>query len=86
MKRICEKIDEMTRGDLRRDKGYKIPVFLDENYFNKIVFNAEFLGDKTYNIKIGDYILLNGYESYSNSVENFLIQKNINTDFKRMRM
>lgn len=86
MKRICEKIDEMMRGDLRRANGYKIPIFLDENYFNKIVFNAKFLGDKTYNIKVGDYILLNGYESNLNSAENFLMQKNINAEFKRLRM
>jgi hypothetical protein len=86
MKRVCDKIDEMTRGDLRRENGYRIPLFLDENYFNRLIFNAEFLGDKTYNFKVGEYIILNGCESNINSAETFLLQKNFADDFKRLRM
>lgn len=86
MKRICDAIDFMTRGDLKRENGYRIPFFLDENYFNKLCFNAEFLGDATYNIKVGDYILLNGEKSVKNESENFLIQKNFENNFKRLRM
>ena len=41
MHRICDKIVEMQLGDMTRDNWYHIPKFIDENYFNRLVYDAE---------------------------------------------
>lgn len=39
MHRICDKIVEMELGDWTRENWYHIPKYIDENYFNRLVYD-----------------------------------------------
>lgn len=41
MHAICEEIMRITRYDLSRQRGYHIPLYMDENYFNALVYDYE---------------------------------------------
>ena len=41
MHKICEEIMRITRYDLSRQRGYHIPLYMDENYFNALVYDYE---------------------------------------------
>ena len=60
MLKMCDEVNSMIKKDLIRHKGYHIPSYIDENYFNKIVYNCENRIDNRFNIKVGAYIILGG--------------------------
>ena len=39
MRRICQRIVDMQNTDMRREKWYHIPKYIDENYFNRLVYD-----------------------------------------------
>lgn len=41
MHTICKEIMRITRYDLSRQRGYHIPLYMDENYFNALVFDYQ---------------------------------------------
>lgn len=84
MLNVCKKVNEMILEDMTRNKGYHIPLYIDENYFNKIVYNCEYNIDRIFSIKVGMFIKLGNSESDSYQ-EIFLMQKNINKEFKTSR-
>lgn len=83
---ICDEINSMIKQDMVRCKHYHIPYYIDENYFNKIVYNCEKGFDKRFNIKVGAYIILGGNNIPSDFYqETFLAQKNMNKEYKTSR-
>lgn len=82
---VCNEVTEMIRGDMRRDNKYRIPMYMDENYFNKLVYNYEVKNDRTFNFKIDSYILLGNSYNKENIYNGFITQKNYNNDLKRYR-
>lgn len=85
MKKMCDYINNMIRNDMRRDNGYKIPFFMDENYFNKVVYDVYKQKNDLFNVKIGNYILYNTEDNIITINENFIIQKGFKNSFKRLR-
>ena len=85
MARICARVEEMIQNDLTQENRYRIPLFFDENYFNKLVFNYEYMNDNTFKLKVGDYMLYGGVcESIPNPNESFMFQKGDNRN-KRLK-
>ena len=81
---MCRKVNNMILEDMTRNKGYHIPLYIDENYFNKIVYNCEYNIDREFSIKVGMFIRLgNSVNDYY--PEAFLMQKNMNKEFKTSR-
>jgi len=86
MLKMCDEVNHMIREDMIRFKGYHIPPYIDENYFNKIVYNCEHGIDNRFKIKVGAYIILGGNNIPSdNYQETFLAQKNMHKEFKTSR-
>ena len=72
----------MIRNDMTRNNGYKIPLFMDENYFNKRVYNFEFKNDTNFKFDVKEYVLLGNAINKTNMQYAFITQKNFNKDFK----
>ena len=85
MENVCEKVNSMTRADLWRGNHYRIPLYMDENYFNKLVYNWEFLGDTTFDFSVKNYILLTNSNNIHSEGESFILQKNNDEGNKRLR-
>lgn len=81
---MCRKVNNMILEDMTRRKGYHIPFYIDENYFNKIVYNCEYNIDREFSIKVGMFIRLGNSDS-DYYPEAFLMQKNMNKEFKTSR-
>lgn len=79
---ICETVTDMIRNDMTRNNGYKIPLYMDENYFNKLVYNFEFKNDTNFKFDVKEYILLGNSINKTNTPYAFITQKNFNKDFK----
>jgi hypothetical protein len=58
---------------------------MDENYFNKLVYNWEFNNDKRNNFSVKNYILLTNSNNIHSEGESFIFQKNNNDENKRLR-
>lgn len=84
MHTMCQEVNHMIKEDMRREKGYHIPLYIDENYFNKIVYNCEYGLDNRFAIKVDTYIQL-GNSLNNTNYRHFLIQKNMNKEFKTSR-
>lgn len=75
---FCNVISEMIRNDLKREKGYHIPQYMDENYVNKIALEKP------------EMFIIKQYNEYGNftSTPNpdvFIQQKNMNEGNKTNR-
>lgn len=79
---VCEKVTSMIREDMTRDKGYHIPLYMDENYFNKLVYDYEFKGDRGNNFCVREYILLGNSLNKEDAPYAFITQKNYNKEYK----
>lgn len=85
MEDVCCQVNDLTRGDLKRENKYKIPLYMDENYFNKLVYEWEFNGDERNNFSVKNYILLTNSNNIHSEGESFIFQKNNNDENKRLR-
>lgn len=85
MKDVCEQVNNMTRQDLKRSNEYRIPLYMDENYFNKLVYNWEYCGDNRNSFSVKNYILLTNSNNIHTEGESFIYQKNNNESNKRLR-
>ena len=85
MEDVCNQVNELTRTDLRRDNYYRIPLYMDENYFNKLVYNWEFKGDNRNDFSVKNYILLTNSDNIHSEGESFIFQKNNKESNKRLR-
>lgn len=76
MHKLDKYLIELTRLDLRRDKGYHIPPFMDENYFNAIVNDYQHGRDvRGIKFSVEQYSeLKNGDSNYFDTI--FIYQKN----------
>jgi hypothetical protein len=79
---VCEKVTSMIREDMTRDKGYHIPLYMDENYFNKLVYDYEFKGDCGNDFCVREYILLGNSLNKEDVPYAFITQKNYNKEYK----
>lgn len=82
---ICQQINELTRKDLKRSNCYRVPLYMDENYFNKLVYEWEFEDNRRNNFSIKNYILLTNSENIHSDGESFIYQKNNKEQNKRLR-
>lgn len=80
--KVCERITDMIRVDMDRNNRYRIPLYMDENYFNKLVYNFEFKNETEFNFDVREYILLGNSINKTNTPDAFITQKNFNKDFK----
>lgn len=85
MNDICQQVNELTRMDLKRSNYYTIPLYMDENYFNKLVYQWEFEGNERNNFSVKNYILLTNSENICSKGESFIYQKNNEESNKRLR-
>ena len=79
---VCETITSMIRSDMTRNNGYRIPLYMDENYFNKLVYNFEYKHDSDIEFDVREYILLGNSLNKTNIYDAFITQKNFNKEFK----
>jgi hypothetical protein len=82
---ICQQINELTRKDLKRSNSYRMPLYMDENYFNKLVYEWEFEDNRRNNFSVKNYILLTNSENIHSDGESFIYQKNNKEQNKRLR-
>lgn len=82
---ICQQINELTREDLKRSNSYRMPLYMDENYFNKLVYEWEFEDNRRNNFSVKNYILLTNSENIHSDGESFIYQKNNKEQNKRLR-
>lgn len=85
MEDVCNQVNEMTRKDMCRSNYYRMPLYMDENYFNKLVYNWEFCDDKRNNFSVKNYILLTNSNNIYSEGESFIFQKNNKEANKRLR-
>lgn len=71
---VCKGINEMIMSDMCYQKGYHIPRFSDENYFNKLVYNRENNLDNTYCIRVDFFNCIESLDNESHP-SIFLYQK-----------
>ena len=80
MHKICEEIMRITRYDLSRQRGYHIPLYMDENYFNALVYDYENKINDKFAFSVKQYS-----EVYNTDNDNydtiFMYQKNLG-DYK----
>ena len=76
---------KLTRSDLTRSTRYHIPQFMDENYFNALVYDYENGRlNQPYGFSVKQYSeLRNGDSDFYDSI--FIYQKNFNNEFKTNR-
>ena len=79
---VCETVTSMIRNDMTRNNGYRIPLYMDENYFNRLVYDFEFNGDKKIKFAVRNYILLGDSLNKTDIYDAFITQKNFNKEFK----
>lgn len=80
---LCQKITEMIRKDMKRENGYHIPLYMDENYFNKLI-----LLSKKENIGFDFYVqhFCELYDNKNTVNDNvFCYQKQMNYEYKTNR-
>lgn len=82
---VCDTVTSMIRQDMTRYNGYRIPIYMDENYFNRLVYDFEYNGDPKIKFDVRDYILLGNSVSKPNVYNAFITQKNFNNSFKLNR-
>lgn len=82
---VCDTVTSMIRQDMTRCNGYKIPIYMDENYFNRLVYDFEYNGDPKIKFDVRDYILLGNSVSKPDVYNAFITQKNFNNSFKLNR-
>lgn len=83
MHKINEEIIRLTRSDLTRYPRYHIPKFMDENYFNALVYDYERGNNENFKFSVEQYSeLWNGNNNNFDTV--FIYQKNM-PDFKKNR-
>ena len=75
MHKINEEIIRLTRIDLTRYPRYHIPKFMDENYFNALVYDYERGNNKNFKFSVEQYSELNAGDS-NNYGTIFIYQKN----------
>ena len=77
MHKLNEKIIYFTRLDLTRATGYHIPPFMDENYFNSIVYDFEHGrgDDYDFGVSVKQYSELYNADNIENN-DVFIYQKN----------
>lgn len=85
MNDICEQVNNLTREDLKRNNRYRMPLYMDENYFNRLVYEWEFEGNNRNNFSVKNYILLTNSNNIHSEGESFIFQKNNNESNKRLR-
>ena len=85
MHELDEYLIQMTRSDLTRSEGYHVPQFMDENYFNALVYDYEHGRlNKPYGFSVKQYSeLCNGDSEHYDTI--FIYQKNFNNSFKTNR-
>lgn len=85
MHELDEYLIQMTRSDLTRSEGYHVPQFMDENYFNALVYDYERGNlNKPYGFSVKQYSeLRNGDSEHYDTI--FIYQKNFNNGFKTNR-
>ena len=76
---------QMTRSDLTRSERYHIPQYMDENYFNALVYDYENgCLNRNFGFSVKQYSeLKDGDSEHYDTV--FIYQKNFNNDFKTNR-
>lgn len=84
MYELCKRIGELARMDLHRDKGYHIPLYPEESYLNKLVYNFEKGYDDTLHFDVRQYADMANVPTGNNN-DTFIYQKNFNSNFKTGR-
>lgn len=80
MHRICNEIVSLQKEDMIRTKPYWIPMFIDENYFNKLVCNFEKGRSNNFIFSVEQYNEM--YDSDNKECDTvFMYQKNMK-DYK----
>ena len=79
---VCDEVTNMIRKDMTRHNRYRIPLYMDENYFNKLAYNFEYKHDINIIFDIREYILLGNSLNKTEIYDAFITQKNFNKEFK----
>lgn len=83
MHRINQEVIRLTRYDLTRSRRYHIPQYMDENYFNSLVYDYEKFGKQDFLFSVKQYSELNNADSDEYDTV-FIYQKNFE-DYKTNR-
>lgn len=84
MKRLCNKVNNMCRVDLTRSTKYHIPQYMDENYFNALVYRFYNSIDTEISFDVSQYSeLYNADNDVYDTV--FMYQKNMKDGEKTNR-
>lgn len=76
MHNICEEMIRITRYDLSRQRGYHIPRYMDENYFNALVFDYENKINEKFKFSVEQYSEI--YDCDNDQYDTiFMYQKNL---------
>lgn len=79
---ICDRITSMIRMDMTRNNRYRIPLYMDENYFNKMVYEYEYKDNNEYIFCVNDFIVLGDSLNKEETPYAFITQKNYNKEYK----
>lgn len=79
---VCNRVTSMIREDMTRDNRYHIPLYMDENYFNRLVYDYEYKGSDEFLFSVKEYILLGNSLNKENVPYAFITQKNYNKEYK----
>ena len=80
MHKICEEMMRITRYDLSRQRGYHIPLYMDENYFNALVYDYEHGVNDKFKFSVKQYSEVYGVDNDRYDTV-FMYQKNLG-DYK----
>lgn len=80
MHTICEELMRLTRFDLSRQRGYHIPLYMDENYFNALVYDYEHGVNSKFSFSVKQYSEVYGCDNDKYDTV-FMYQKNLG-DYK----
>ena len=80
MHKICEEMMRITRYDLSRQRGYHIPLYMDENYFNALVYDYEHGVSDKFKFSVKQYSEVYGVDNDKHDTV-FMYQKNLG-DYK----
>lgn len=81
MYELCNRIKGLATYDLKRERGYHIPLYPEESYLNKLVYNFEKGYDNTLKFDIRQYADMANVPT-DNNCDTFIYQKNFNSEFK----
>ena len=80
MHNICTELMRITRFDLSRKRGYHIPLYMDENYFNALVYDYMSKRSDAFSFSVKQYSEIYGIENNKYDTI-FMYQKNLG-DYK----